>query len=303
MRLRTTPRVDKGMPSCSHRTMAKHPAHRFRAPSSMGKGVPLKDLFDRHAVALLAESFAAAHAGFASRPFTRQALAGLDALELMPRANHLATALAAHLPAHPAEATRILIAAMGPELTTTARYGLAVFFYLPHVRFIQHRLVDHFALGMQANYEVTKRFSAEFSIRPFLLRHPRASLALLRRWARDANPHVRRLVSEGTRPRLPWAERLKPFQEDPAPTLALLELLKDDPELYVRRSVANHLGDIAKDHPRVALAVCRRWLEEVAGKDGERATNRRWLIRHAVRLPAQQGEAAAVKLRKDAGGR
>lgn len=269
----------------------------------MGKGVPLKQLFGRHAVALLAESFADAHDGFPAKAFARQALAGLDALELMPRATHLARVLAAHLPQDPADATRVLIAAMGPELGSTAGNGLAVFFYLPHVRLIQHHLIDDFAHGMRANYEVTKRFSAEFSLRPYLLRYPEESLARLRGWARDANPHVRRLVSEGTRPRLPWAERLQPFQRDPGPTLALLELLKDDPELYVRRSVANHLGDIAKDHPRVAFATCARWLDEVRTAEPTRAGNRRWLVRHAVRLPAQQGVAAALRLRRAAGGR
>lgn len=269
----------------------------------MSAGVPLKTMFGRQAVTLLAESIAAVHAGFPAARFTKQALAGLDDLELMPRATHLAHALAAHLPGDPADATRILIAALGPELTTTEGNGLAVFFYLPHVRFIQHHLIDHVTLGMQANYAVTKRFTAEFSVRPYLLRHPRETLTLLKRWARDENPHVRRLVSEGTRPRLPWAERLKPFQDDPAPTLALLELLKDDPELYVRRSVANHLGDIAKDHPSVAFSTCQRWLDEVAGDTDERSRNRRWLIRHAVRLPAQKGVAAAVRLRRAAGGR
>lgn len=283
--------------------MPLHPAQRFRAPSSMSAGVPLKTMFGRQAVTLLAESIAAVHAGFPTARFTKQALAGLDDLELMPRATHLATALAAHLPQDPADATRILIAALGPELTTTEGNGLAVFFYLPHVRFIQHHLIGHAALGMRANYEVTKRFTAEFSVRPYLLRHPRETLTLLKRWARDANPHVRRLVSEGTRPRLPWAERLEPFQDDPTPTLALLELLKDDPDLYVRRSVANHLGDIAKDHPSVAFSTCRRWLDEVAGDTGERGGNRRWLIRHAVRLPAQKDVAAAVRLRRAAGGR
>ena len=283
--------------------MTLHPAQRFRAPSTMGKGVPLKAMFSRHAVSLLAKSFTAAHSGFPTVRFARQALAGLDDLELMPRATHLAHALAAHLPSDPADATRILIAALGPELTATHGHGLAPFFYLPHVRYIQHHLIDHIALGMQANYEVTKRFSAEFSLRPYLLRYPEKTLATLRRWALDANPHVRRLVSEGTRPRLPWAERLKPFQQDPTLTLALLELLKDDPELYVRRSVANHLGDIAKDHPAIAFATCSRWLDEMAEAEPRRAENRRWMIRHAVRLPAQKGAATAIRLRLAAGGR
>ena len=94
-------------------------------------------------------------------------------------------------------------------------------------------------------------------------------------------------MSEGSRPRLPWAPRLRHFQKDPKPVLALLERLKDDPELYVRRSVANNLNDIAKDHPDVVVEVCRRWLGEVrsgrASARPETAANRAWIVSHALR--------------------
>jgi hypothetical protein len=101
--------------------------------------------------------------------------------------------------------------------------------------------------------------------------------------------HVRRLVSEGTRPRLPWAPRLRMFQQDPTPVLTLLELLKDDPELYVRRSVANNLNDIGKDHPEVLFATCRRWAMNASPE-------REWLIRHALRSSVKRGEAGALQL-------
>jgi 3-methyladenine DNA glycosylase AlkC len=153
---------------------------------------------------------------------------------------------------------------------------------------------------MRTNYELTKRFTAEFSIRPFLERYPHRTLKTLRCWASDPNPHVRRLVSEGTRPRLPWAPRLSKFQEDPAPVLRLLELLKDDPSLYVRRSVANNLGDIAKDHPNAVFRTCRGWLEKLQRCDGQTVSARCWLIRHAVRLPARKGVAQARRLREEA---
>jgi 3-methyladenine DNA glycosylase AlkC len=137
---------------------------------------------------------------------------------------------------------------------------------------------------------LTRRFSAEFSIRPFLDRWPGRTLERLAEWTRDPDPHVRRLCSEGTRPRLPWASRLQGFIRDPRPVLPILEALKDDPDLYVRRSVANHLGDIAKDHPELVFEICERWL---AGANDER----RWLIRHAVRHPAKKGVKAALRLR------
>ena len=100
-----------------------------------------------------------------------------------------------------------------------------------------------------------------------------------------------RSCSEGSRPRLPWAMRIPAFIKDPRPVLPILEALKDDPDLYVRRSVANHLGDIAKDHPQLAFEVCKRWIEGASPE-------RRWLIRHAVRHPAKKGVKVALRLRK-----
>jgi 3-methyladenine DNA glycosylase AlkC len=93
--------------------------------------------------------------------------------------------------------------------------------------------------------------------------------------------------------------RLKEFQQDPQLSLPLLEQLKDDPELYVRRSVANHLGDILKDHPDVGLAVCERWVREVHAKKvaPDLAAARKWIVRHAVRLPAKKGNPRALAVR------
>jgi 3-methyladenine DNA glycosylase AlkC len=143
---------------------------------------------------------------------------------------------------------------------------------------------------MRAQYELTRRFSAEFSIRAFLLRTQERTLARLIEWTSDPDPHVRRLCTEGTRPRLPWGPRLAAFVKDPRPLLPILETLKDDPDLYVRRSVANHLGDIAKDHPTLVFDICERWLTKASAE-------RKWLIRHAVRHPARNGVPAALRLR------
>lgn len=273
-----------------------HPATRFKAPSAIGAGTPLKALIGRPLVRLMSESFAAVTAGFPSKSFERDALKGLAALELTQRAEHVARSLHAHLPG----GWEPLIASLGPELTRTEGNGLAPFFYFPHAHYVALFGPDSFEEAMRANYELTKRFTAEFSVRPFLARFPDRTLGLLREWSADPNPHVRRLVSEGTRPRLPWAARLPVFQQDPAPVLRLLELLKDDPSLYVRRSVANNLGDIAKDHPDVVFRTCRRWLAEVSGGDERRREFRCWMIRHAVRLPAKKGVAEALRLRRAA---
>jgi 3-methyladenine DNA glycosylase AlkC len=166
---------------------------------------------------------------------------------------------------------------------------MAGFFYLPHGYFIAEHGLEDFEPAMRANYELTKRFTAEFSIRPFLVHQPDKTLARLTEWTTDPNVHVRRLVSEGTRPRLPWASRLDVFIADPAPVISLLEQLRDDPVEYVRRSVANNLNDIAKDHPDLVIEVCERWWS-----DGDE--NRRRLVRHAMRTLVKQGDPRALEV-------
>ena len=106
-------------------------------------------------------------------------------------------------------------------------------------------------------------------------------------WTTDPSEHVRRLVSEGTRPRLPWASRLPALQRDPTPLLALLERLKDDPALYVRRSVANNLNDIGKDHPAVLATTANAWLRDATPE-------RRWIVQHALRSAVKHGEPGAL---------
>jgi len=269
------------------------------APRSIQKGGTLKTLLDREAVDCLAHNLSLAQPRFDAAEFRRTALRGLEPLGILHRGQHLAAALKAHLPERYETAIDILLRSLTPPLTRTADLGLAVFFYLPHVCFIgtygldatHNGGRDPFEASMRAQYEITRRFSAEFSIRHFLIRHPERTLARLQEWTSDPDPHVRRLCSEGTRPRLPWAQRIPAFVHDPRPVLPILENLKDDPDLYVRRSVANHVGDIAKDHPALAFALCSRW---VTGASSER----KWLIRHAVRHPAKKGIKAALHLRK-----
>lgn len=276
-----------------------HPAQRFVAPSSIQSGVPLKALLGRKLIALIGESLTATVPDFDAARFEKRAWRGLAGLELKERALHIAHAMAEQLPAEFDEASFLLVDSFGPPLTATEGNGLAPFFYMPHAAFIAEYGVPGFLTGMLANYELTQRFTAEFSIRPYLIAHREKSLQMLAGWVKSPNPHVRRLVSEGTRPRLPWAMRLPEFQANPQHTLALLEALKDDSELYVRRSVANHLADIAKDHPNFAYDVCERWLEDPL--DGDRAhlaESRRWIVRHAVRLPAKKLEPKALRIRK-----
>ena len=248
---------------------------------------PLKNSFGADVPKALAHQLRQVHPQFDAAAFVKDALQGYDALELLPRGRHIAQALRKHLPPDYARALPILLESTQVPVQRTVSNSMAGFYFMPHCQFVAQFGLAHFEESMQANYLLTQKFTAEFSVRPYLIHHQEAALARLRTWAQDPNEHVRRLVSEGSRPRLPWATRLPAFQADPTPVLALLELLKDDPALYVRRSVANNLNDIGKDHPQVLNDVAQRWLKNAPAE-------REWVVRHALRWAVKQGDAGAL---------
>ncbi len=249
-------------------------------------GEPLKNSFGPDVPERIAGMVKEVHHDFDVDGFVKASLHGFADLELTPRARQISDTLADFLPKDREAAIQILIDSLGPEAPGELT-GMDSFIYLPHVFFVADHGLDCFETSMRAQYELTKRFTAEFSIRSYLERYPTETLMGLRGWAEDPNLHVRRLVSEGTRPRLPWASRLKSFQLDPSPVVELLELLKDDPEEYVRRSVANNLNDISKDHGALVVKIARRWWKG-AGK------NRKRLVRHGLRTLIKQGDAGAL---------
>jgi 3-methyladenine DNA glycosylase AlkC len=251
----------------------------------------LKEFFCPSLVRRLASDLARVHPGFPERSFVKAATSGLAALELVDRGRHIGRALGAHLPPAYPEAIAVLLRSLGPEHAGDELLGagLAPFFYLPHVLFVAERGLGHFELSMHAQYELTKRFSAESSIRPYIARYPERTLAVLGEWAADRNAHVRRLVSEGTRLRLPWAARVRWLDENPERVLELLERLKDDPSTMVRRSVANSLNDLGKVRPDLLARTCAAWL---AGA----TPARRALVEHALRSAVRRGDADALRL-------
>ena len=271
------------------------------APKSIQKGTPLKYLLGQEAVDCLAYNISLVFTEFDTESFCRDALKDIEPLGIVERGQRIAKTLHKYLPEKYEAAVEVLLASLTPPLSNTEDNGLEVFFYLPHVSFVaeyglnseNNNGIDPFEVSMKAQYELTKRFSAEFSIRPFLIQAQERTLTQLLEWTSDPDPHVRRFCSEGTRPRLPWAKRIPSFILNPSPVLPIIEILKDNRSLYVRRSVANHLGDIAKDHPDLVFEICERWLVDSSN-------DMKWLIRHALRHPAKKGNKTALKLRKSA---
>jgi len=249
---------------------------------------PLKNFFNEGAVRHIASTLHRAWPKFQGKKFEKLALDGLSEHALLGRGNHIMQAMHATLPDDYPAAVAIIVRSLPPAESRLSG-GMNSFIYLPHTMFISTYGLEHFDVSMQAQYELTQRFTAEFSIRPFINRYPAQTLAVFQSWSRDPSHHVRRLVSEGTRPRLPWATRLQVFREDPRPVLQLLEVLRDDPEEYVRRSVANHLNDLSKEHPALLYQTCKRWLADAP-------VTRKRLIQHALRTAIKRGEPEALTL-------
>jgi 3-methyladenine DNA glycosylase AlkC len=251
----------------------------------------LKTFFSPALVRRLAADIARVHPDFPARAFIRNACAGLDSLELLDRGRHISRALGAHLPPDYPQAVGVLLRSLGPEHASDELVGagMAPFFYFPHLIFVADRGLEHFDLSMRAQYELTKRFSAEASIRSYIARDPDRTLAVLREWTTDSNARVRRLVSEGTRLRLPWAQRVPWLDRNPERVLELLERLKDDPSTMVRRSVANNLNDLGKLRPDLLIKTASAWLEGASN-------DRRDLIEHALRTAVKRGHPGALRL-------
>ena len=226
---------------------------------------------------------------FDAQGFRRAINLRLKSLSFSGRAALIRDSLWEYLPKDFPRSVEIILNALPPEITADELNGYDGFIVLPQNDFVAKYGLDHYDLSMQALYQMTKRFSAEGAIRAFLLKYPERTLAILTHWAEDENPHVRRLVSEGTRPRLPWTMQLKPFIEDPRPVLRLLEKLKTDPVLMVLRSVANNLNDIAKDNPDLVVQTLRRW-----SKINDAGTQ--WLICHAARTLVKKGNKDVLEI-------
>lgn len=259
---------------------------------------PFKEFLNAPLVRHAARHLQSLDARFSASRFERAVVPQLSALELKARALCIADALAEHLPADFGDATDLLTralasapanadAVMGDAAQAASREGLSGWILWPVGEYVARRGVEEPERALTFLHAMTQRFTAEFAIRPLIVAHEALVLEHLKRWMHDPSEHVRRLVSEGTRPRLPWGLQLKRFIADPSPCVPLLEHLVNDSSDYVRRSVANHLNDIAKDHPDRVVAFVTRHLPNAPEE-------RRALLRHASRTLIKQGHAAAL---------
>lgn len=197
--------------------------------------------------------------------------------EFKQRIRHIAHALTETLPPSYEEALAVLYD-VAPECR-----GLEHLF-IPD--FVEINGMADFERSMQALEFFTTFSSAEFAVRPFIIQDQDQMMIQMIEWAKSDSEHVRRLASEGSRPRLPWGQQLPELIKDPAPVLPILTLLKEDPSLYVRKSVANHLNDISKDHPELVLDLAAEWYGNHPHTD--------WIVRHGLRTLLRRGDIRAL---------
>ena len=241
----------------------------------------LKDTLYTHAIIRnLAEAIKSEYPKFHIEKFLHAVFSEeWEQLELKQRMRHITQCLKIWLPANYEEAIEIMIK------SSTKVKG---FIMLSFCDFVELYGQNHWDLSMKSLQEFTKCCSSEFAIRPFLDQQPLQGMKQMMTWAEDKNEHVRRLSSEGCRPRLPWGMALKEFKKDPSAIIPILEKLKDDPSEYVRKSVANNLNDISKDNPDVVLDLCESWQGKSANTDR--------IIKHACRTLLKSGNKRALLL-------
>lgn len=242
----------------------------------------LKDLYNEKYVALLADAVASQYPAFDREAFNCDIFdIAWDSLELKRRMRRITESLRRRMPDDYREALRLLEQAVaGLE-----GYGLQNLIFPD---FVEQYGLDDWDASLPALKLFTPYSTSEYAVRPFILADAPRMMARMLEWASDDNHHVRRLASEGCRPRLPWGIALAPFKQDPSPVLPILERLKADESEYVRKSVANNLNDIAKDHPELVLDLAQRWFGRHPHTD--------WIVRHGCRTLLKRGQPQALAL-------
>ncbi|MGH3797380.1 MAG: hypothetical protein ACRDSP_21120 [Pseudonocardiaceae bacterium] len=228
---------------------------------------------------------------FDAEGFVTEVLREFPKLELKARVACAADNLAIFLPADVEHATEIILAALPPhddDTFTGSDFG--IYTYAPYSDFIARHGCTHNNLdsSLQALNELTKHFTAEDALRYFINTFPQETMEAVMKWSQDSDYHVRRLASEGTRPLLPWSPRVTlPISS----TIPVLDNLYSDTFRFVTRSVANHINDITRTDPSLALATLERWLTSHTQQPREME----FLIRNSLRTLIKRGDPRAFE--------
>lgn len=241
---------------------------------------PLKEMFGKEYYAYLSRELKTVHPALNEKAFQKELLTGIETLSLNERMRNTSVVLKNHLPADYRASLDILY-----RLVPRLRGGYTNLVFPDYVALYGTENVKD---SLEALKFFTMYGSSEFAIRTFLKADFQGTLRVMEKWAKDKNHHVRRLASEGSRPRLPWSFKLDAVVQNPALTRNILETLNADPELYVRKSVANHLNDISKEHPEYMLDLVRSW--------DQSNQHTAWIIKHASRTLIKKGHQGSLSV-------
>ena len=236
----------------------------------------LKEWFDRDCALRLGGAIRENYSKFDVEGYADEVDKGVPPLELKDRVMLMAEGLRDRLPDDYAKTAKILHVSLGEPLSGETGMFTEGYWLMPVARFVEEFGHNHFDLSMDLCAEVTRRHTSEYAVRPYIEAEAKRALKTMAKWVKSDDLHLRRLASEGVRPRLPWAKRLNVFIEDPEPILELVEPLRADPSKYVRKSVANLINDVSKDHPKRIETLAAKW-----SKDGDKHTD--WIVKHGSR--------------------
>ena len=254
----------------------------------MAEQILIRDFFSPVLVKNMSENIKNVYSEFNSDDFYEIIVNKLPELSFKERNEFINQQLNYFLPKNFTESAKIILASFPPK---DKKVKWSSFYYMPFGTFVAQNgcCEEHFDLSMSLLYEITQRFTSEFAVRPFYNLFPEKTLTVMSSWREDKNEHIRRFVSEGSRPRLPWAPKIDQFIKFPQPLFELLKPLMNDESLYVRKSVSNHLNDISKDHPNQLLIFLSEF------KDSK-SVHTKWIIKQALRSLVKKGNPLALEL-------
>jgi 3-methyladenine DNA glycosylase AlkC len=243
-----------------------------------------KNIINPAVVKKTSDLFKEAYPSFNEKGFQKIS-AKMKELELKARVLAITEGLKIELPVNFLASAKIIKKVL-------AQKKLTGFELWPISEYISQFGTDHFDESLDLMYQLTQQFTSEFAIRPFLLKDPNRILKRFEAWLNDDNVHVRRWISEGTRPLLPWGTKIPSFVTKPA-TIHLLDALKYDEELYVRKSIANHLNDISKHHPDLVVETLKGWVKTAPKRHQDKI---QWIKKQALRTLIKKGHPKALSL-------
>lgn len=238
--------------------------------------VSITEAFGEALAKILADKIVLVYKDFNKAEFIKKIKKEIVGKSYTERVVILADNLKKYLPEKYSEALKILMAIFGPENEEETGMFTNFYWLMPVGKFVEKYGLDNFTLSIKALEEITKRNTGEYAIRPFARKYPQKTLDVCKKWANSKNFHLRRLASEGLRPKLPWATKLDIWNDNPKPVFEILEILKEDEIKFVKKSVANHLRDWVKVNPKEAGKVIAKWSKS-------KNEHTKWILKHAGR--------------------